>query len=141
MPNGYSGIHSDKVLLLNQLLEDNDIMLVISSAWRYLCLSNAMTVKGFEKMLMTHGVNCLDKVHGITAADEVFWPENPTWDDWEDLTVRVRQIQQYLYEHNPKSFVVIDDLALPIVNLVRIDGKVGLQEHHIAAARLLLNQV
>lgn len=139
MSNGYCGIQGDKVELLNQILSKHeDVFLVISSAWRYMCINKEMTLRGFEQMLLTHGVNCYNRVHGITSSDEKYWPKNPTWHDWKDLTVRSRQIEEYVQQHSPQSFVVFDDLDLPVVNLVRTDGNAGIQQQHIDTALQIL---
>jgi len=139
MSNHYCGIQADKVGFLNQILEKHDdVFLVISSAWRYMCIGKEMTLRGFEQMLLTHGVSCYNRIHGITEPDEKYWPEMPTNDDYADLTVRAKQIESYVKQYQPDSFVVFDDLDLPVDNLVRTDGKIGLQQQHIEAALQIL---
>lgn len=97
-----------------------------------------MTLRGFEAMLLTHGVDCYSRVHGITAPDEKYWPEVPTIDDYADLTVRARQIQEYVQQYSPQSFVVFDDLDLPVENLVKTDPQIGLEQKHIDSALAIL---
>lgn len=139
MANGYCGIDSNKVALLNQiLLQHEDVFLVISSAWRYMCIAKDMTLRGFEEMLLTHGVYCYGRVHGITSPDEKYLPESPTSDDYADLTIRARQIEEYVQQYSPQSFVVFDDLDLPVSNLVQTDGKIGLEQRHIDVALNIL---
>jgi hypothetical protein len=141
MSNGFCGIDDDKVALLNQILSNHeDVFLVISSAWRYMCIAKDMTLRGFEEMLLTHGVDCYGRVHGITSPDEKYWPDIPTSDDYADLTVRARQIEEYVQQHNPQSFVVFDDLDLPVDNIVKTDGQIGLEQHHIYSALNILFQ-
>lgn len=139
MSNGRCGIQYDKVELLNQILtKHKDVFLVISSAWRYLCINEYMTLRGFEEILLSHGVDCKNRIHGITSSDEKYWPETPTIKDWEDLTVRARQIDEYVQQYKPKSFVVFDDLDLPVENLIKINGAVGIQSQHIHKALQIL---
>lgn len=141
MSNGYCGIQDDKVEFLNQILSNHDdVFLVISSAWRYMCIVREMTIRGFEQMLLTHGVDCYNRIHGITSPDEKYWPDVPTNDDYADLTVRARQIEEYVQQHKPHAFVVFDDLDLPVANLVQTDGKIGLQQKHIDTALNILFQ-
>lgn len=70
LPSGYCGIDRAKAEWLNAVLYFvPDAKLVISSAWRYMMLRGDMTLKGFEYLLLVHGVNCRERLHGYTEAD------------------------------------------------------------------------
>jgi hypothetical protein len=74
-----------------------DAMIVLSSAWRYMVLNGAMTLKGFEYLLRTHGVHCAGRLLDITCPDE-------------EIETRGQQIRHWLNEHGgDRHYVVIDD--------------------------------
>lgn len=135
--SGYCGIQADKALILNRILHFNPgLQIVISSAWRYLIINGQMTLKGFEYLLLSHGVKCYGLLHGHTVADEKI-PHcnegNPSdWDveEWNraGLWWRSAQILAYVEEHKPDKWVVLDDLELDVPHLVRTDGKKGIEE-------------
>jgi hypothetical protein len=71
--------------------------IVVSSAWRYMVHNGAMTLRGFEYLLRTHGVACVDRVTGLTCLDE-------------ELEPRGQQIRHWLNEHGGnRPYVVLDD--------------------------------
>ena len=53
---GYNRIQPGPVVHLNRILAETEARLVISSSWRYLVHSGAMTLEGFSYMLITHGI-------------------------------------------------------------------------------------
>ncbi|MBS1722851.1 MAG: hypothetical protein JSS66_07720 [Armatimonadetes bacterium] len=140
MSNGYCGIEARPVARFNRLLKKfPDLHIVVSSAWRYMILGKDMTIRGFEEMLCTHGVDCFGRVFGHTCPDENFWPANPSKEDYADLTVRVRQIAEHVAEHAPLKYVVFDDLPLPMrAPFVHIDGTQGLQNEDVVLAMAYL---
>lgn len=119
-------IRKDKVDLLNQVLDRTGCHLVISSAWRYIVLREAMTVLGFEYLLRTHGIHCSHKLDGVT---------------WEDSYKETRAdlILAYIEEsvsdeeREGLRWVAVDDLdlKLPAEHFVRTDGTVGLTQTHV----------
>jgi len=50
------GINPECVCELNRIIAATDAKIVLSSAWRYMVHGGALTLKGFEYMLRTHGV-------------------------------------------------------------------------------------
>jgi hypothetical protein len=135
MENGYCGISPDCVRRLNRLFDQfEDLHIVVSSAWRYMVLAGDMTRRGYEEMLLTHGVCCYGRVFGMTAPDEPYWSSPPTEADYSDLTVRKRQIADHVREHRPESYVVLDDMELEMDRFVRTDGQKGLQDNDVEAA-------
>lgn len=128
-PNRYSGIHADKVQRLNRILAElPDLQIVLSSAWRY-SFDNQFLA---QQILCVHGVDCFERVHGVTALDPV--PEDhPSYDDrewWDSMGLRWRkeQIEEYVAAHQPDRFAVVDDLPLGVACLFKTDGNVGLTE-------------
>jgi hypothetical protein len=102
-PNGYIGIEPACAYRFNRLLKLTGAKIVVSSAWRYLIHSGSMTTKGFENLLLSHGINCHDRVIGLTEPDAESWKDE-----------RGIQIYRWL-EGKPRCpYVVIDDLDLGI---------------------------
>lgn len=135
LPSGYCGIARQCVDQLNRILAAvPDAQLVISSAWRYLMLNDAMTHDGFEYLLMSHGVNCHKRIHGHTEPDPNCGENGEPagrFDaaEWQRLGSkwRVSQIFNYVYHRPAEHFVVLDDLALiGAFDFIRTDGLVGL---------------
>lgn len=140
----YCGIDRAKVLLLNRILQSvPDVQIVISSSWRYMILRGDMTVKGFEMLLLLHGVNCHERVHGHTCADGDIAdePDHGDREAWEKagLMMRAEQIRQYVDEHKPRRFVVLDDLPLEVENFVQTDAELGLTDADAVLAIEILN--
>lgn len=112
-------IRRDCVLRLNRVLRETGAKVVLSSAWRYMVLDGAMTVRGFECLLRTHGVVGLDII-GITPADE-------------DVAGRGAQVAAWL-ECNAGvgRYAVVDDDEFDIIErghpFVRTSGTQGLTD-------------
>lgn len=110
---------------LNVVLGETDAAIVLSSAWRYLVLNGAMSLKGFEVMLRSHGLACEERIVGAL-------PEDPSL-PYEELSkkgceIRARQIESWNIDSG-RAWAVVDDLDLPIeplARLVRTQGSVGL---------------
>lgn len=116
--NGYCGTTPAAVMVFNEVLRQTEALIVISSAWRYM-VPEAMTLKGFEYLLLTHGVECKDRILDVTCRDE-------------DLQPRGLQIRHWLNEHGgDRRYVVLDDLDLGITEhghpFVQTDSAVGLR--------------
>jgi HAD domain in Swiss Army Knife RNA repair proteins len=131
-PNGYCGTKWECVQRLNWVLFQTGAKLVISSAWRYLVLSEYMNLKGFENLLLTHGVDSLGRVLDVLDADA------------SDKD-RGQLILQWLDQWNWKgAYVVLDDMNnLGIAEAghphVLVDGALGLtdEDAHRAVAILI----
>lgn len=96
-PNGYCGTRWECVEQFNRILAETGADVVVSSAWRYLVLSGSMTLKGLENLLLSHGVDCLGKVVGVTSSDE-------------DIPDRGLQVRHWMNEHGDgRRCVVLDD--------------------------------
>jgi len=129
LPSGYCGIDRDKAQLLNFVLHEvPELQLVISSAWRYMMLRGDMTLKGFEYLLLVHGVHCADRLHGHTEADPVCEADHFDLDAWRTVGLkwRAEQIAKYVSEHKIERYAVVDDLDLCVPNFVRTDDARGL---------------
>lgn len=78
-PNGYFGTDKDNVETFNHFLGLwPDLKIVISSSWRYLIQPHLMTLQGFESLLLTHGVDCKNRIVGRTPLDEE-WGDGGAW--------------------------------------------------------------
>lgn len=127
--NGYCGIKPENVAVLNKLLDQlPDLKLVISSSWRYM-IPKAMTIKGFEYVLLIAGVDCENRVLGVTPKDE----------EVGGRSGRGKQIQDFRKKSLPEhvKYVVIDDLPFDFVkcglNFIQTDPDRGLQPEQIPA--------
>lgn len=117
--NGYCTIKPECAVRFNRILRAvPDSRIVISSAWRYLILNGGMALYGFESLLLTHGVDCFNKVAGHTRADA----------NGGEPFERVAEILEYVDENDVELFVVLDDMDLKIENLIRTNGNVGLTD-------------
>jgi hypothetical protein len=124
--NLYCGIHKDKIDLLNQVILRTNCDIVISSAWRYMVIGGEMTVKGFEYMLLSHGLRCYDRVIDVTPSDEAIQSRGKQISGWLSKNKEKFNVQEY---------VVVDDLSLDIEScghpFVQTDGTVGLEQMHV----------
>lgn len=110
---------------LNRIIETANPVFVLSSAWRYQLLKGATTHKGFEYMLLTHGVSDKFRLVSHTCSDETID------EDGNEVSQRGQQISRWLNEHTVTvPYVVIDDLDLGITEaghpFVKTDSNVGL---------------
>ena len=114
--NGYTGTKPSCVRVLNSVLREYpDTKLVIISSWRYLVHSGQMTLKGFESLMLTHGINAHNRVIGLTREDR---------DD-----TRYEQILDWLNTHDPncQSWISLDDNYLSDdPRCVLTNGRTGL---------------
>ncbi len=143
LASGYCGIAQEQVTNLNKLLDDlPNLKIVISSAWRYLILRGDMTLKGFESLLLVHGIKCYGRVAGHTVADGDICdePDHFGIEAWKEVGLKMRatQIKRYLEMNEIISFVVLDDLPLQIHNQIQTDPLVGLTVDDIEEAKRLL---
>lgn len=114
-----SSLDPRAVMRLNCILVETGARLVLSSSWRYLILSGAMTLPGFEYLLRTHGV-AKDCLAGHTCADE-------------DTAERGGQIRRWLAEHRSvTAWAALDDMPLELGGdgwrHVQTDARVGLTD-------------
>ncbi len=113
-------IERDCVNNLNYVLEKTNSDIVISSAWRYMVIGGAMTLKGFEYLLRTHGIYCVDRLVGITRPDT------------EGIkNERGQQIADYLKTINwDKPYLVIDDGGhIDPLDSLSLWTDLGIKEH------------
>lgn len=144
---GYSdscAIQKDKVFWLNTLLQFTEAQIVISSAWRYLVHNGYMTLKGFDAMMRTHGLQ-KDRVIDVTRIDTPV----PSYRR-KDGKIRSNlenergpQIRDWLNLHPEVTrFVAIDDHDAGItssgVPLVRTETKIGLTPDNVEQAAFTL---
>ena len=99
--NYYCGSTIECVDNFNSILEyHDDAKIIISSAWRYLIHKKHMTIVGFENLLLTHGVDCYQKILDCTRKDyQIYEP-------------RENQILEKVYDLKLTKWIAIDDLEL-----------------------------
>ena len=133
--HGYCRIQAGPIVHLNRILAETGARLVISSSWRYLVHSGAMTLEGFSYMLITHGIGCHGRLGGITCRDEEAGPRGAQITRWLDQLPR---------RGEGPAYVVIDDDDDGVTGaghpLVRTDGRVGLTHEDADAAIAILRR-
>ena len=122
---GYCSIDPRCALTFNYLLKKTKANVVLSSAWRYMILKEEMTLKGFNYLLITHGIFC--NLIGHTCSDEL-------------LPERSDQIQSWVHKNLPiHRYVVLDDLTISNHPQVFVDGNRGLTPTNALQAIKILN--
>lgn len=112
------GFDNECIKYFNWILQKTDAKIIISSAWRYLIIDGQMTLKGFETMMRTHGINCLNRVIGLTTLDDIIFEREDQIKLW--ISVKKESIEK---------FIIIDDCwEFPTYknNFVHTDGYYGL---------------
>ncbi|MGV3617928.1 MAG: HAD domain-containing protein [Fimbriimonas sp.] len=138
LANGYCGIRSDCVELLNRLLDDHPgLGIVVSSAWRYLVLAGSMTLDGLENLFLSHGLKCWGRVLGVTVSDAD--PYAPEAVRGCPLKLRAWQITSDA-EALGLPWIALDDLDLPLppVRFIRTEGHRGVTPSNITACSLAI---
>lgn len=103
---------------LNRIIITTQPSVVLSTAWRYMILGKAITTKGFEYMLRTHGVTSEINIIDITPSDE-------------EIRTRGEQISAWLSIHPEiKKYAILDDMEISghDNNFVLVDGINGLTQ-------------
>lgn len=118
--NGYCGSVLRVVNEFNRIIAETDCVIVVQSAWRYCVLRGEWTVVGLEECLLTHGVDCEDRIAAVTRPDK----------DTEESD-RGQQVTDWLAENaHAGRYCVVDDLDLGITAaghpFIQTDGAVGL---------------
>ena len=86
---------------------------------------DAMTLLGFEYLLLSHGVQCRKKIVGFTVRDE-------------RITERKNQILHWVESNHIDNYVVLDDLDLQMENHVQTNYSVGLSFNEVDKAIKML---
>jgi len=134
LASGYCGIQQPQVEQFNRILDAvPDAMIVVSSAWRYMTFRGDMTLKGFEYLLLVHGVKAHERVYAVTETDGAIEqePDHFDADAWRVAGLRCRnqQIRRVVNENRMRlqGYVVLDDLPLSVPNFVQCEGTIGLR--------------
>jgi hypothetical protein len=90
----------DCVRQLNRVIDHTGAKIVLSSAWRYMVHGGAITLKGFEYLLRTHGVTAKCEVVSVTEPDETVPGRGAQIRHWIEANAAGRP---------PLRFVVVDD--------------------------------
>jgi hypothetical protein len=140
---GTATIRPVNVSHLNHILQSvPESRIILSTAWRYLILNGSMTVKGFEEALISHGIACRERISGFTCSDEqtLFLTFGINDTDYANRAqyhellkdkgyeIRAHQIHHSLtfIPRTVEAFAVLDDMPVPIENLVQTDPQIGL---------------
>ncbi len=139
-------IDAAKVAALNGILLRTGAKIVLSSAWRYLCNRDEMTLAGLDWLLRSHGL-AADTLIGITH------PDTPIeWDEAKGIPIRFVENERALQVSRWRAksshvgpYVVIDDIDMGFtargLPFVQTDGKVGLTWVDAARVMDLLTEV
>lgn len=101
--------------MLNRVIENvPSLKIVLSSAWRYMITRGDMTLRGFEYLMATHGVDMAGRLIGVTDEDRTV--DEPRSD----------QILRFVKSHGITRYMVVDDLPLGMDRFVRTQPKIGL---------------
>lgn len=140
-PNGHNPIVHGCVGHLNAILAAvPDAHIVLSSNWRW----TFRDAKSVQSLLACHGCHCQGRVHGITCSDaevcEEPMPEPHEKERLDELGIvwRARQVERYVREAGVTRYVVLDDLPIPVPNLVQTEPHVGLSAADAERAIALL---
>ena len=146
-PNKYNPIKPSCVAQLNRILQATGANIVLSSAWRYLNFSNDISLKGFEYLLLIHGISydsINDRIIGVTKSDHKHLGVSPEELNYEWLrihgaTLRREQIYADAEARGVARFVVLDDLFLNMIKQVQTRADLGLTAPYAEDAIALLN--
>lgn len=125
--DSWDNIDEEKVKLLKEIQSATGCDFVMSSSWR-------------------NGWISLRKYKMYEYAYEIFKKYDLDFDD--DLArlpnygygQRAEEIQDYVYDHKVKHYVVLDDQFVNDPNLVHVKGSVGLEEEDVNKAIEILNK-
>lgn len=115
----------------NKIITECDPDIVLCSAWRYMVHGQAITLKGFQYLLRTHGITEKTRIVGMTKLDE-------------EIPTRKAQIQDWIDRHAVLNYVVIDDLpdvSPDPTRHVRPHEKIGLRGFEVEKVISLLQKV
>lgn len=123
----WDNIDEEKVKLLKDIQSATGCDFVMSSSWR-------------------NGWISLRKYKMYEYAYEIFKKYDLDFDD--DLArlpnygygQRAEEIQDYVYDHKVKHYVILDDQFVNNPNLVHVKGSVGLEEEDVNKAIEILNK-
>lgn len=130
MDNNFCGIQADKVKLVNDIIQSTNCNIIISSAWRYMVTYGSMTLKGFENLLLTHGLDVYNKILDVTVADE-------------DSASRGVQISRAIAKHRIDRYAIVDDLDLDISRIhgdkfIKTNPSIGITKKEVEKIKEIL---
>ena len=140
-PNGYCGLDSDMVIRLGNIMNAvPELKIVISSAWRYMILNGDITLRGFQNLLLLHGIDysaISGRIIGHTHSDKetcrrYCTPQHSLSIMSDGLEIRKLQILDWIGDNLKRNdsvkFAVLDDLPIDLPELFQTDPYVGLDE-------------
>jgi hypothetical protein len=123
----WDNIDEEKVKLLKEIQSATGCDFVMSSSWRNGWIS-------LRKYKMYKHAYEMFKKYGIDFDDDLARLPNYGYGQ------RAKEIQDYVYDHNVKHYVVLDDQFVNDLNLVHVKGSVGLEEEDVNKAIEILNK-
>ena len=111
-------IDEDKVKRLNQIIDETDAMVVLSTSWRL-----HLTQKFITEVLELKGFG------GYIVGATIEMP----------LNSRADEIDCWVFRTRPEKYIIIDDDFISNNKQVRTDGRYGLQDKHVEQAICYLN--
>jgi hypothetical protein len=152
--NGYCGINKANVKNLNYILKEiPHAKIILSSAWRYMVLSGDISLRGFEYLLLIHGINydsINNRIIGTTESDEttcielVILEEGSSLDfEWlkeNGATLRMIQIERKIQELNVQNYIILDDISLENKRQIVTNPNVGLSPNYAILAVMMLKE-
>jgi len=108
----YCGVRADCMARLNRIVRETGCRFVLASSWRYMVLLGQMTLKGFEYLMITHGlivpkVRDIVKGEGAPVLFRDTLPEDRTVNDLHD---RGKLARAWLDAHpEVKTYAALDD--------------------------------
>ncbi len=119
---------------LNRLVQTTDCKIVLSSAWRYMILNGAMTIKGFQYMLRTHGVTkYLEIIDTLPADNQLEFVAGSNKAPGRGQAIH-EWVEKAKPEAKPEKWAIVDDLDVSYgickecPNFVQTNPNVGLTE-------------
>lgn len=124
----WDNIDEEKVRLLKEIQSATGCDFVMSSSWRNGWIS-------LRKYKMYEYAYEMFKKYGIDFDDDLARLPNYGYGR------RAEEIQDYVYDHKVKHYVVLDDQFVNDPNLVHVKGSVGLEEDVNKSIKILNKEV
>lgn len=114
---------------LNKIIRTINADIVLSSSWRHLIYHDTFTLKGFEFLLRTHGVDSSASLLGVTVKD------------CTEISNRSDQVIDSVNKNKVKIFIVLEDCDYKnMPNCIRTNANHGLLPIDVDSAIALYHE-
>lgn len=113
------GFNTKCVRNFNRIIRATNANIVLSSAWRYMITGGAMTLRGFQYLLWSHGVK--GDLIGHTCSDE-------------EIMSRSLQIRKWVKDNKVDNYVVLDDMKIVSHPFIQTISQLGLTKENAEEA-------